>query len=359
MVDVLNDELNLRILKMICAGEGVSVNYSYLSKKLKKHRDTIRKRVNGLFEHKIINQPIYPFFGQFKIHPLMVLVQADIPFNEQFEKWISTDEHIFAAYKLRRGEYNVLLVLFHRNVLRYQLWRKSLVREGKIPPRDIRYPSSAEFFSTQMMIKYDPSAAVPILTEIFKKTGKLILNKYKFNSLDLEILENLTHGEGVRINENFLAEKLAINRKTVKQRIDKLLKENMILKPTCRFPAFFCPPDSVMVVSLLEVRKNEEELVKYFRRDPHISLALQVCSGRYNYLLFEVFEEVADHIKWEHELNTKFGGCFGASDAIYLTPNMMINMDQQKVSLEVINKRLELLKNPPKKVVWNPLLKEI
>ena len=359
MADILNDELNLRILKMICAGEGVSVNYSYLSKKLKKHRDTIKKRVNALFRNKIINQPVYPFFGQFKIHPLMGLVQADIPLNEQFEKWISTDDHIFAAYRLRRGEYNVLLILFHRNILRYQLWRKSLVKEGKIPPRDIRYPSSASFFSTQMMIKYAPSAAVPLLKEVFEERGKITLNDYKLNKLDLEILDNLANGEGVRINEHFLAKKLGINRKTVRQRIDKLLKENMILRPVCRFSAFFCPPDSVLVIALLEVKKDERELVKYFRKDPHISLAFQICSGRYNYLLFEVFEEVEDHIKWEHELNQRFGGCFGASDAIYLTPNMMINMDQQKVSLEVINKKLELLKNPPKKIVWNPLLKEI
>lgn len=359
MADILDDELNLRILRMVCSGEGVSVNYSCLSKKLKKHRDTIKKNVSQLFKHKILNQPVYPFFGQFKLHSLMILVQADIPLNEQFEKWISTDEHIFAAYKLRRGEYNVLLILFHRNILRYQLWRKSLVREKKIPPRETRYPSSASFFSTQMMIKYEPSAAIPLLKEVLETRGNITLNNYKLNKLSFEILENLTKGEGIRINENFIAKKLNVNRKTIRQRIDKLINENMVLKPVCRFPAFFCPPDSVLVIALLEVKKNEEEVVRHLKKDPHVSFAFQVCSGRYNYLLFEVFEEVADHIRWEHELNKKFGGCFGASDATYLTPNMMINMDQQKVSLAVINKKLELLKNPQKKAIWNPILKEI
>lgn len=359
MADILNNELNLKILKMICSGKGISVNYSYLSKKLKKHRDTIKKNVNELLNHKIINQPVYPFFGQFKIHPLMVMVQADIPLTKQIENWISSDAHIFAAYKLRRGEYNLLLILFHRNILRYQLWRKSLVNEGKIPPRNLRYPSSASFFSTQMMIKYEPSAAIALLKEDLEAKEKIILNDYKLNKLGFEILENLTQGEGIRINEHFLAKSLGVNRKTIRNRINKLLEEHMILKPICRFPAFFCPPDSVLVIALLEVKKNERELIKYFKKDPHISFAFQVCSGRYNYLLFEVFEEVADHIKWEHELNQRFGGCFGASDAIYLTPNMMVNMDQQKVSLEVINKKLELLKNPPEKIIWNPLLKEI
>ncbi len=358
MADVLDEETNLKILKMICSGKGVSVNYSQLSNILKKHRDTIRKRTDELFKHKIINKPIYPFFGQFKDHSLMIIVQADIPLNKQFENWISTDDHIFAAYKLRRGEYNVLLILFHRSILRYQLWRKSLVKEGKIPPRDTRYPSTASFFSTQMMIKYEPSAAIKLLREVLEKRGRVMLNDYKVDKLSFEILEKLVQGEGIRVNENQIAQELGLSRKTVIQRINKLLQEHMVLNHTCRFPAFFCPPDSVLVISLLEVKKNETEIEKYFKQDPHISLAFQICHGRYNYLLFEVFEEVADHIRWEHEINKKFKNCIGVSDATYLTPNMMLNMDQQKVSLAMIKKRLDLLKHPEKEPSWNPFAKE-
>ncbi len=359
MADILNEETNLKILQMICSGKGVSVNYSHLSKKLRKHRETVKKRVNDLFKNKIINQPVYPFFGQFREHPLMVLVQADIPMNRQFERWVTTDNHIFAAYKIKRGEYSILLILFHRNILRYQLWRTSLVKEKKIPPRDIRYPSTASFFSTQMMIKYEPSAAIALLEKVLEQKGKIMLNQHKIDKLSFEILENLVKGEGIRLNENQISKELGISRKTVMQRIDKLLEEHMVLRPTCRFPAFFCPPDSVLVISLIEVKKNEEEIEKYFKQDPHISLAFQICHGRYNYLLFEVFEEVADHIRWEHELNKKFKNSFGVNDAIYLTPNMMINIYQQKVSLAVIEKRMELLKNPPKEMVWNPLAKPL
>lgn len=359
MADILDDELNLKILKRICSGEGVSVNYSNLSKKLKKHRETIKKRTEEIFKHKILNKPIFPFFGQFKEHGLMVLVQAEIPFNEQFENWIRTDDHIFAAYRLRKGEYNVMLLLFHRSILRYQLWRRALVKEGKIPPRDTRYPSASAFFSTQMMIKYEPSAATALLKKMLEKNGKLTLNQYKIDELGFEILENLTKGEGVRINEDYLAKKLSVNRKTIRQRINKLLEAHMVLKPLCRFPAFFCPPDLVLIISLLEVKKNEEEIEAYFKQDPHISIAFQICHGRYNYLLFEVFEDTADHIRWEHELNKKFKDSLGISDATYLTPNMMINIDQQKVSLEVINKKLELLKHPQKEQPWNPLAKPL
>jgi len=359
MADILDDKLNLRILQHICDGKGVSLNYNYLSRKLRKHRDTIRKRAHDLLDKKIINPPVYPFFGQYREHPIMVLVQADIPLNEKTEKWISKDPHIFAAYKLKRGDYNLLLILFHRTVLRYQLWRKSLTREGKIPPRSLRYPSTANFFSTQMMIKYEPSASIEMLEKVLEKRGNLVLNNHKLDKLSFDILKNLATGEGVRINEDMLSKELNISRKTLKRRIAKLLDAKMIFKPVCRFPTFFGPSDSVVAVSLLEVKKNEKAFVDYVKKDPHISFAFQVCCGRYNYLLFEVFERVADHIKWEHELNKILKGSLGNCDVTYLTPNMTINMDQQKVSLKVINKKLKLLEHPEHEVKWNPLLKEI
>ena len=359
MADILDDKLNLRILKLICAGKGVNVNYSYLSKKLKRHRDTIKNQANGLFENNLLAQPVYPFFGQFKVHPLMVIVEADIPLTKDVEKWLAKDDHVFAAYKRRKGGYNLLMILFHRNILRYQLWRESLVKSKKIPPRAMRYPSSASFFSTQMMIKYEPSASMAVLRKVLEERGIVKLNDYKIGKLGIDIMDNLAKCEGVRINEDFLAKKLRVNRKTIRTRINKLLKEHMIFKPVCRFPAFFCPPDSVLAISLLEVKNKEKELMAHFKKNPHISMAFRVCSGRYNYLIFEAFENVDDHMNWEHERSNKFPGCIGATDVFYVTPNMMVDMDQQKVSLEVIKKKLDLLKNPPKEEHWSPLSGEM
>ena len=359
MADILDDELNLKILKNICDGKSVSINYSYLSRKLRKHRDTIRKRVAELLKREIINKPVFPFFGQFREHPLLIMVQADIPQGKQFEKWLKNDAHIFATYKFKRGEYNVLLLLFHRNILRYQLWRRSLVREGKIPSRSTRYPSSVSFFSTQMMIKYEPSSAIKLLEKVLEKRGRIVLNDYKLDKLSFEILKLLTNGEGIRINEDMLSKMVGVNRKTVKKRINNLLKEQMILQPACRFPTFFGPSDSVLVISLVEIKKKEKEFVEHIKNDSHISFAFQICSGKYNYLLFEVFERVSDHIQWEHKLNKIFGKSLGVCDAIYLTPNMTLNMDQQKVSLAVINKKLSLLKNPGPEPKWDPIIKEI
>ncbi len=97
------DEVNLRILKEICSGTGLFINLSYLSRKLKKHRNTIKVRVNELLESKIINPPIFPFFRQYKAHPLLIIILADLPPTEDVLEWMRKDKHIFAAFKIRQG----------------------------------------------------------------------------------------------------------------------------------------------------------------------------------------------------------------------------------------------------------------
>lgn len=56
----LKDEATLKLLLLLCAGEGVNINVSVLSQQFKKHRNTIKERINQLFKHKIIDKPIYP-----------------------------------------------------------------------------------------------------------------------------------------------------------------------------------------------------------------------------------------------------------------------------------------------------------
>ncbi len=356
MTDLLNDELNLRILDKICFGTGVSVNYSYLSRKFKKHRATIKKEVQNLFSHKIINRPVFPFIGQYKEHPIMIMVYADIPLNEKTEKWIKEDHHIFAAYKVRRGPYNLLLFIFHRSLLRYHLWRKSLTKEGKIPPREQRQPSLAMFFPTHYIIKYNPSGTISIFEDEFEKNGEIIINNLKIKKLTFDILKSLVNGEGIRVNENLLAKKLNTHRKTIKRRIKLMLENNLILPPVCRFPNLFCPPNSMLVISLIEITKEEEEILKYLRKDPHVSVIFEICYGRYNYLVFEAFRNLEERIRWEEKLHKRFKYCFGLNEAIFLAPNMVINIDQQKVSLKLIRKKLELLKINPKEEKWNPFI---
>ena len=105
MSELLNDELNLKLLSDICSGKGVEVNISELSRLLKKHRNTIRDRIANLFEHRIINKPSYPFFQVYSEYPLMVIARADLPRDEITNKFIEEDPHIFAAFFKKDEEY--------------------------------------------------------------------------------------------------------------------------------------------------------------------------------------------------------------------------------------------------------------
>ena len=86
MSELLDDRNNLLLLESLVSGEAVSVNFSALSKILNKHRNTIKKKVDAIFERKIIDRPLCPFFGLYKIYPLLVVVHLNLPTDERFVK---------------------------------------------------------------------------------------------------------------------------------------------------------------------------------------------------------------------------------------------------------------------------------
>ena len=110
MNNLLESELNLNILKLILSGEGVEINISELSKQLGKHRNTIRDRINKLYEHKIINKPQYPFPWLFKELPLMVISKTNFIRDEKTKKFIEHDDYLFAAFFFKEEEYNTLTI---------------------------------------------------------------------------------------------------------------------------------------------------------------------------------------------------------------------------------------------------------
>lgn len=345
MSDLLKDVFNLRILKEICRGTGVSVNLSYLSRRLKKHRNTIKKRVEELLEKKIIDQPIFPFIGQYNEHPLLILVFADMPHNPETIDWMKKDKHIFAAFKIRQNQYNTLLILFHKDILNYHLWREHLTDSEKIPPRHIRTPSEAHFFSNQLMVKYKPSEGIKILKEQVKKEGFILLNGCKINDLNVKILELLLNGKGTRLNESALSKKLRMHKKTIRRRIQMMLKEKLILNPVCRFPSFFVPPECVLQITRVEINKNKEEVLQFLKQDQHIPLAFHICERRFNYLLFEIFFKAGQHVEWSSRLRERFLGAIGATNTTVLMEKNTFNIDQQKVSLATIDSCMKALKH--------------
>jgi len=119
IADLLKDKINLNLLKNICSGNGLDVNLSYLSRHLKRHRNSIRERVRKLLKNGIIDRPIFPFFGLFMEYPLLVSAYADLPDNERVHEWLKNDRNVFAAFRVREGEYNTMLFEFHKSVWHY------------------------------------------------------------------------------------------------------------------------------------------------------------------------------------------------------------------------------------------------
>ena len=343
MSELLNDIQNLELLENICSGEGVEVNISALAQICNKHRNTIKDQVNDLFDHKIINKPIYPFIWLLQEYPILVVARADIPRNEVSEKFIKEDKHIFGAFYIRDEEYNTLLIEYHKDIHSYGEWREDIVKYHKIPPRDVRYPADTHFFSSKQIFKYQPYSPVHVLEEKYKSMKKFEINGCEMNDLNIQILKQLVMGIGLRTNENFLSKKMNVHRKTVERRISALLNANIISPPSSRFPKFFVPPDHILVYCLLEIKKSRDKIMSAFKSDPHITLAIEANVGRYNLLLFKVFYNVEQHFEWEERYDKRFPDCIGAMKKLFLSPQMTTSIDQQKVSLGIIKEKKELL----------------
>lgn len=338
MQDLLKDRLNLRLLKLVCSGSGVQVNINYLSKKFGKHRKTVKDRVANLISHGLVDRAVCPFLGLFMELPLLVTVYADLPNDRKTTDWMKKDSHIFGAFRIRQEEYNTLLLMFHKGVLDYQTWRESLIESGKIPERAGRHPSNASYFPTGAVMKYKPGAGIELIEKEFlrrKKAGKkLRMEGSEMDELALSILKCLVNGEGLKINENWLSEKLGVHRKTVANRIAAMTRAGLILPPVCRFPSFFMPPGFLLVLSLVEFNEPGEKAMARMANDPHVSLAFRISMGRYNALMFSAHPKIEEHLAWDAEQD------FGAAKIIYLTSRMTVSIDQQKVSLAVIDEKL-------------------
>ncbi|TET11270.1 MAG: HTH domain-containing protein, partial [Candidatus Thorarchaeota archaeon] len=283
---LLNDEKNLQILKMICAGTGVSVNYSYLSNALRKHRNTIKKRVKDMFDLGILDRPIFPFIDLLKEYPLLVVAKADLPLERKIEKWMRDDANIFAAFRIREDEYNTMLFEFHTSLRGQYLWRESLVEKGIIPSRDSRFPSKPLFFSNDLILKYQPNAGLRLIEDEFRRRGRFVMDGIELEELDIGVLKHLLEGRGIKVNENFLSKEIGLSRRTIHNRISRMIKEGIILKPLCRFPRFFVPPGFIFVFALVEIKKHKQNLTEQWMSDPHLSIIYQTSTGRYNFLLF-------------------------------------------------------------------------
>jgi hypothetical protein len=272
-----------------------------------------------------------------------VIARADIPRNEKIDNFLKEDSHIFGAFYVRDEEFNTLLVEYHKDLFSYGQWKKKIVSEKKIPPREFRYPAHALFFSNNHIIKYQPHSPIFSMEKRIKKGEEMIINGYKINKFCFQIMKKLMLGEGIRTNENMLSQLLNVHRRTIERRIELLLKEKIISTPVCRFPKFFVPPNQILVYYLVEIKRSKEKIIRAIKSDHCIPLAYDTSMGRYNLLLFGVFYNVEDHFKWEERYDSRFPQAIGAMKKIYLSPTMTASIDQQKVSLNIISQKMKYL----------------
>ncbi len=348
MSDLLDDLANIQLLEEIVSGRAVSVNVSSLSRILDKHRNTIKNKVETLLEFKIIDPPYVPFQGLYKIFPLLAIINMDIPDRlegtEVFEKWVKEDPQIFAAFMSRQGEFDTLLLTYHKDITSYQLWMMSLPNILKthynVPEQFVHFDSSTSYFSNQLMIKYNPSTGINLMEQDYKANNELILKGYSLDELDLKIIRCLVSGKGIKINRKLLSKKTNLHRKTVDKRMEAMRDEGLISDPVCTFPNFFVPPNYLLTLSLVELDEVKEKVMRDMILDPCIPIALQTIHGKYNLLVFGNHRNIGDHLAWETGYRKKYPDSFKSVNITYLSPEMTISFSHQIVALCYLRNKL-------------------
>jgi len=346
--ELLEDKNNLRLMEALVSGEAVSVNISELSRILGKHRNTIKNKVEAILAHKIIDPPIYPFHGLYRVYPLLAVVHMDTPDEaesaEGITKWIKEDPQIFAAFRTRQGEYDTLLFTYHENITAYQLWMSTIPSILKInygvADEHAIFESSTSYFSNQLMIKYNPNTGINLLERDFREKGRLKLRGYELDELDLEITRCLMSGKGIKTNTTLLCQKTGLHRKTVERRIKMFMEEDLLGAPLCRFPNFFVPPNYLLTYMLVWFRELDERILNELIIDVNIPIAIQTICGKFNMLLFGNHANLDEHLRWEEKYRTMFPDSFGSAQITYLSPEMTIYFNQQTVSLCYIRSKL-------------------
>ena len=343
MSELLNDELNLKILQFIVSGKGVEINISELSKKLGKHRNTVRGRVNQILEHNILHKPQYPFPWLFKEYPLMVISSTNFLRDDKTKYFIEYDDHIFAAFFFKEEEYNTLMISFHKDVCAHLNWGEYVINNEIIPKREEGYSSQALHLGTGCFAKYNPSISINVLEKSFIDKKQKSIKGMELDKLSFEILKLLLQGRGIRTNEHYLANELNVHRRTIERRIELLHKSGIISRPVCRFPRIIVPPEYILVKSLMQIKKQNEVVLKALKSDSHIPWIIKAATGRggYNLVVFSTFYKIEDHLEWQEQFDQRFPTCIGSIKDTYLSSSMTFSIDPEYVSTCIIKNRLK------------------
>ncbi len=339
-MNILDDEFNLRLLRLLVSGNGVRVNINSLAKEMQMHRTTIKNRLDRLLEKGILDRPRYPFIHLFQEYPLLILALADIPRTPQAQHFFEEDSHIFAAYTCREGAYNTMLIEFFRDIESYHSWREKLVIEDKLPRRENRATADVFFFSNKLCFKYTPACFVSEIGRLIARDGSVKLKGLGLDRTDFLIMNNLSKGRNVYPNETYLADQLDTNRKKVQRRISVLLDNKIIDAPKCYFPDLLTPPGYNLIITLLEIKAKKIQIKQDIMSNNYIPRALESSIGRYNTLLFSSFPTIDDFFEWSESLADRYPDSIGAMSNFILSSKPRQSINPQKVSIGLIEKKL-------------------
>ena len=339
-MELLEDEINLHLLRYLVSGNGVSVNINAISKDLKIHRATVKRRVEWLYEKEILTPPFYFFPYLYEAYPLLVLAKADMPRTKELIDFLKDDSHIFAAFSCMEGPYNTFLFEFFTSLESYHNWREQIVKEQKIPSRENSAQADVYIFSNKLTFKYDPNCFVRELRRNFDKNGFVEINGIKLDKTSFFILENVMNGKYVLRNDAFLSRELKISRKTVKNRVQIMTSKGIIGKPKCFFPNLFIPPGYNLIVSMIEVKSNIKQIKSYMTNNDNISRAQEASTGRYNFLIFSAFSTIENFFEMGDEMVSNFPDSIGGISNIILSSKTIHAIKPQKLSLTWIERKL-------------------
>lgn len=340
MKSLLEDKLNLKLLRYLVSGKEVRVNIRAIAKEFNMHRSTVKKKVEWLFNENLINPPFYPFPQLYKEYPILVLVKADIPRTEETKEFFMDDAHIFAAFSCMEGPYNTLLMEFFKDLETYHSWREQIVIDQKIPTREHRAPAHAYIFSNKLTFKYDPTCFIKNLQKTYQQKGNVTIDNNTLDKITFPIFYHLMKGDFIQRNDSHIARDLGVNRKTIKHRIDQLLKQQIISPPKCFFPNLFIPPAYNLVVSMIEVKSNNDEIKRYLLKHNNIARAQETSTGCYNLLIFSAFKTIEDFFDLGEDMMKKFPYNIGAIENTILSSRMIHTIKPQKLSLGWIDRKL-------------------
>ena len=114
--------------------------------------------------------------------------------------------------------------------------------------------------------------------------------------INLKILNLIVSGKGVEINLSQLAKKLNKNRKTIKNRVNKLFENNIFNKPQYPFQQLF-KEYPLMVISRVNFLrdKNTKHFIEF---DDHVFGAFFFKEEEYNTLMISFHSNVCSHVQW-------------------------------------------------------------